>query len=130
MTGFNISFNVARAGLEKGITPSVISTDISLFSYHGPVFNLTSVMSTFLGLGLTLQEIVRMTTINPAKIFHVDDRFGSLKVGRNADVSLLKVVDGDWTFVDTEKQSVNVTKAIVPVTTIKNGTEIEIPPIF
>ena len=126
--GFNISFDMARAGLEKGLLPSMITTDISLFSYHGPVYNLTSVMSTFLELGLSLQEIIRMTTLNPAKIFNIDDTFGSLKVGRSADISLLKIADGNWTFVDYGKQPLTVQKAIVPVSTLKNGQEIEVPP--
>ncbi|CAL2105289.1 Imidazolonepropionase [Tenacibaculum sp. 190524A02b] len=38
--------------------------------------------------GLTEQEAWDMITINPAKLLHLDDRTGSIKVGKDADVVL------------------------------------------
>ncbi|SEC87805.1 Imidazolonepropionase [Tenacibaculum sp. MAR_2009_124] len=38
--------------------------------------------------GLTEQEAWSMVTINPAKLLHLDDRTGSIKVGKDADVVL------------------------------------------
>ncbi len=38
--------------------------------------------------GLTPEEALDMVTINPAKMLHVSDRVGSLKVGKDADVVL------------------------------------------
>jgi imidazolonepropionase-like amidohydrolase len=70
--------------------------------------------------GLTEEEALKMVTLNPAKMLHVDDRVGSLKVGKDADVvlwsdnplsiyakSLYTIVDGTIYFdreKDTEKQ--------------------------
>jgi len=36
--------------------------------------------------GLTAQEAWRMVTINPAKLLHIADRTGSIKVGKDADI--------------------------------------------
>ncbi len=36
--------------------------------------------------GVTEEEALRMVTLNPAKMLHVDDRVGSLKVGKDGDV--------------------------------------------
>jgi imidazolonepropionase-like amidohydrolase len=57
--------------------------------------------------GLTPEEALSLVTINPAKMLHVDDKVGSLKVGKDADVviwsdnplsiyakSLYTIVDG------------------------------------
>ncbi len=57
--------------------------------------------------GLTAEEALALVTINPAKMLHVDDRVGSIKVGKDADVvvwsdspvsiyakSLYTIVDG------------------------------------
>lgn len=65
--------------------------------------------------GVTEQEALEMVTINPAKMLHVDDRVGSLKIGKDADVviwsdhplsiyakSLYTIVDGTVYF-DREK---------------------------
>lgn len=36
--------------------------------------------------GLTEEEALKLVTLNPAKMLHVDDKVGSLKVGKDADV--------------------------------------------
>ncbi len=38
--------------------------------------------------GLTEEEALKMVTINPAKMLHVDDRVGSIKAGKDADLVL------------------------------------------
>jgi adenine deaminase len=38
--------------------------------------------------GVTEEEALKMVTLNPAKMLHVDDRVGSLKVGKDGDVVL------------------------------------------
>lgn len=38
--------------------------------------------------GVTEEEALKMVTLNPAKMLHVDDRVGSLKIGKDADVVL------------------------------------------
>jgi imidazolonepropionase-like amidohydrolase len=64
---------------------------------------------------LTEEEAFKMVTLNPAKMLHVDDRVGSLKIGKDADVvvwsdnplsiyakSLYTIVDG-VVYFDREK---------------------------
>ncbi len=38
--------------------------------------------------GLSEQEALKMVTLNPAKLLHLDDRMGSIKVGKDADIVL------------------------------------------
>jgi len=38
--------------------------------------------------GLSEQEALKLVTLNPAKILHLDDRMGSIKVGKDADMVL------------------------------------------
>ena len=38
--------------------------------------------------GLSEQEALNLITINPAKLLHLDDRMGSIKVGKDADIVL------------------------------------------
>lgn len=38
--------------------------------------------------GLTPSETLRLVTLNPAKAFHLDDRVGSLEVGKDADIAV------------------------------------------
>src|SRR5204862_4273197 len=62
---------------------------------------LTWVMSKFLNMGLTLEQVVAMATVNPAKVINRAPKLGTLQVGAPADVSLLEVVEGPVEFVDT-----------------------------
>jgi adenine deaminase len=38
--------------------------------------------------GVTEEEALKMVTLNPAKMLHIDDKVGSLKVGKDGDVVL------------------------------------------
>ncbi|MGL1562901.1 amidohydrolase family protein, partial [Vibrio parahaemolyticus] len=38
--------------------------------------------------GISEEDALKMVTINPAKMLHVDDRVGSIKEGKDADLVL------------------------------------------
>ena len=61
------SFTVAEAMLASGLVPDVISSDLHQRSILGPCFDLPTCMSKFLALGLSLGEVVRAATVNPAR---------------------------------------------------------------
>ena len=61
-------------------------------------------MSKFLNMGFTLEQVVAMATVSPARIINRAPKLGTLQVGAPADVSLLEVVEGPVEFVDTREQ--------------------------
>jgi dihydroorotase len=82
---------------------------------------MTEMMTRFLGLGFTLEQVVTMCTANPAKAIGAADRLGSLGVGRQADISVLQTHEGDWVVYDVLGASLRVKQAVVPVLTVKRG---------
>jgi len=62
------SFDTARKGREIGVVPHTICTDLVKASIDFMVFSLPATISRFLAIGYTLEELVAMTTINPARI--------------------------------------------------------------
>jgi dihydroorotase len=78
-------------------------------------------MAKFMSIGYSLSDVVRMTTTSAAAGLGMGDRLGALVVGREADVSIIDVVDGNWKFTDTVNQVFTGTKALVPVQTIRAG---------
>jgi dihydroorotase len=122
---FNFSFDVARRVLDQGLVPNCISTDLTIPSRSETVHSLVEVMARFLGLGFTLREVLRMCTANPARAIGEQDRLGSLQVGRQADISVLDVRQGDWVVYDSLRQALPVQTAIVPVLTVKKGRVFE-----
>jgi dihydroorotase len=88
-----------------------------LHTVHG----LVEIMARFLGLGFTFDQVVAMCTVNPARVLGEQDRLGSLAVGRQADISVLDLRQGDWLVYDTLGDSLRITQMPVPVLTVKRG---------
>jgi dihydroorotase len=100
--GGSFDYTVAEAAIAGGAGPDVISSDIHVFSGNSPGMPyLTWVMSKFMNLGYTLEQVVTMATATPAKVINKMPKSGTLQVGAPADVSLLEVVEGPVGFVDT-----------------------------
>lgn len=100
--GGSFDYTVAEAAIAGGAGPDVISSDIHVFSGNTPGMPyLTWVMSKFMHLGYTLEQVVTMATATPAKVINKMPKAGTLQVGAPADVSLLDVVEGPVGFVDT-----------------------------
>lgn len=118
---FNFSFEVARRQLDQGVVPDTISTDMGLLNWKATVYSMAETMSKFLAVGLSLEEVIRKTTANPAKALGLSDTLGAIAVGREADLSVLDIVAGDWEFTDSSSAHFRGTQAIVPAVTIRAG---------
>jgi dihydroorotase len=118
---FNFNFDVARRQLDQGVVPDTISTDMGLINWKATVHSMTETMSKFLAVGLSLEEVIRCTTVNPAKALGMADTLGAIAVGREADLSVLDVVEGDWQFTDSSGARFRGAQAIIPVVTIRAG---------
>lgn len=100
--GGSFDYTVAEVAIASGAGPDVISSDIHVFSGNTPGMPyLTWVMSKFMNLGYTLEQVVTMATATPAKVINKLPKAGTLQVGAPGDVSLLEVVEGPVSFVDT-----------------------------
>lgn len=115
--------------MAQGILPTTLSSDLTSQSLDGPVYGMTVTMSKFLALGLNLEQVVAMSTVNPARALGAQDIIGSLKPGMDADVSILEILSGTWRLVDSEEQTVEATRLIVPTLTIKSGQAIPAKPV-
>src|SRR5215213_3018506 len=92
----NFGFDVGRRVLDQGMLPHCISTDLTVPGRLTTVHSLVEIMDRFIALGFSLEQVVRMVTVNPARALGEQDRLGSLAVGRQADVSVLEVRQGQW----------------------------------
>ena len=117
----NFSFDVGRRVIDQGLHPHCISTDLTVPGRLETVHSMTEIMTRFLGLGYTLDQIVTMSTENPARAVGVERRLGSLAPGRQADISVLELRDGDWKVHDVVGATLRVKQAVVPFLTVKKG---------
>jgi dihydroorotase len=95
----SFGFATAQQMLKCGFPPDVISSDVHLTSIDGPAHDLLTTMSKFLGMGVPLGEVVRMSTINAARAVRREDR-GTLKPGLLGDASVLALERGRFTLTD------------------------------
>ena len=126
----HLGLDIARKGMEQGILPTTLSTDLNLISVKGPVFNVVATMSKFIALGLSLDQAIEMTTINPARILSEEHSRGKLGIGMPADVSIIEPREGEFLFTDgMPGNTFNGKLLLVPKLTLKNGVEIAPGPV-
>ncbi len=83
--GGSFDYTVAEPAIAQGCPPDTISSDIHVFSGNTPGMPyLTWVMSKFMGLGFTLEQVVAMATVNPAKVINRMPKLGTLQVAHRA----------------------------------------------
>jgi dihydroorotase len=121
----NFGFEVARKVLDQGLVPHCISTDLTVPGRRNTVHSLVEMMGRFLGLGFLLEQVVAMCTVNPAMVLGEQERLGSLRVGRQADISVLDVRSGDWVVYDAVGESLRISQAVVPLLAVKRGQVFE-----
>ena len=117
----NFSFDVGQRVIDQDLVPHCISTDLTVPGRVNTVHSMVEMMTRFLALGFTLDQVVTMCTSNPAKAIAQDHRLGSFIEGRQADVSVLDLRDGDWVVKDVVGGSLPAQKAFIPILTIKRG---------
>ncbi len=120
--GGSFDYTVAEAAIAQGCPPDTISSDIHVVSGNTPGMPyLTWVMSKFLSLGFTLEQVVAMATINPAKVINRAPKLGTLQIGAPGDVAIMELVEGPTSFVDTRNNARNGRAYLKPVQTVTAG---------
>lgn len=92
-------FRNAVRSLEGGFPPDTISTDLHMGNIHGAVLSLVHVMSKYLAMGMPLADIIRKTTMEPARVIGHPE-LGTLRAGSCADIALLAKQDGPFRYAD------------------------------
>jgi len=105
---------------KQGFKPNSISTDLHTGSMNGGMKDMSNVMSKFLNLGLSVQEVIERSTWNPAKIIQREE-LGNLSVGAGADVAVYRLEEGKFGFIDTQGYRMDGTKKLVCELTLRDG---------
>ncbi len=118
----SFDYAIAEPAIAQGLSPDTISSDIHAVSANSPSLPfLPGVMSKFLNLGFSLEQVVAMATINPARVIGKVEGLGSLRVGAPADVSMLQLVEEPVTFLDTKGNKRQGARYLKPVQAIRAG---------
>jgi dihydroorotase len=140
--GSHFSYRLARKALDAGIIPDTLGADMHGYNTYVPPppgtpaehaddeahpfagqakFSLTQAMSSMLALGLTMEQVVPMVSVNAAKMIGMEDQIGSLKPGVVADVSVLSDQRGKFLLRDNEKNEVVAERLLQPLFCLREG---------
>ena len=92
-------FNQAVPAMQQGFAPDTISTDLHRASMNAGMKDMLNVMSKFLNLEMPLPDVIEASTWRPARTIHRED-LGHLSVGAEADLTILRLREGDFGFLD------------------------------
>ncbi|MBM3944177.1 MAG: amidohydrolase/deacetylase family metallohydrolase [SAR202 cluster bacterium] len=117
----SFSFRVAEKAFAQGFFPDNISSDVHRYNIEGPVFDQVTILSRFLHMGMSLEDVIRLSTHVPAKIMGVAEHLGTLRAGAVGDAAVLRIDEGKFTLTDAHKVSVTATKRLTHVHTVRAG---------
>lgn len=118
--GGAFSWHQAVPAIEQGWIPDSISTDLHISSMNRGMKSMTNVMSKILNQGVSLYDVVAMSTHHPAMQIQRPD-LGHLSVGAGADVTMLRVDRGTFGFLDVGNARFTGDKLLVAEMTISGG---------
>ncbi len=113
-------WDIAIPFIDQGFKPNTISTDMHASSALGTAVSMANVMSKFLCLGMSLEDVIRCSTLNPAKVINRPE-LGSLKAGNTADVAVFEVLKGEFDYRDAGAGKFNGDKRIQNHMTLFGG---------
>ena len=117
----HITWEVAERALQQGFLPDTISSDLTQPGRKDRVFDFPTVISKFLLLGMSLDQVIAAATTNAARAIHPFRDCGTLRVGAIADVAIFELRTGEFEFVDNVKATRVGTQKLVPAGVVVGG---------
>ena len=116
----SFSFRQAIPAVRQGFIPDSISSDYHVESMNAGMKDLLNVMSKLLNMGMSVADVIASATRNQAREIGREE-LGTLAVGGAADVAVLRLVSGEFGFVDSARRRMAGTQKLVCELTLKNG---------
>ena len=118
--GGSFIWRQAVPAIKQGFMPTVISTDLHTQSMNAAMKDLCNILSKFMAIGMTLEEVISRATWKPAQVINRPD-LGHLSVGAEADIAVLKLRNGDFGYTDVRNKKINANQKLETELTIRAG---------
>jgi dihydroorotase len=118
--GGSFAWRIAVPAMKQGFLPDSISTDLHIGSMNAGMKDMLNVMDKFLAMGMPLDDVIVRSTWHPAREIKREE-FGHLSVGAPADVTVLKLEQGQFGFVDMYGARLRGTQKLTCELTLRDG---------
>ncbi len=147
--GAHFSFDNARAVIEAGVLPTTLGADLHGYNIKFPdggrwyrgmftdtadmeppedaslpfstPYGIHHAMTEMMALGVALPQVVAMATNHAANLLRMQDRIGALRAGMDADISVFRVLQGEWTLRDSNGVEVVAHQLLHPERVVRAG---------
>jgi dihydroorotase len=119
--GSHLNFDVAEKCLQQNFPPDTISTDLTNTAVERRIFDLPTMVSKFMAIGVDLEKAVAMVTSNAARMFDYGAEIGTLLPGSEADIAIFDLRDGKFEFVDSDGGIRTGSQMLVNKTVVRHG---------
>jgi dihydroorotase len=120
----HLRWDIAESVLRAGFLPDTFSTDWTPEGRAAQVIDFPNVMSKFLMLGMSVDQVVACATSNASRVFEVFRDRGTLNVGAPADVAVLELKEGNFEFVDNYENKRTGPQRLFPSATVLAGKRV------
>lgn len=116
-------FKNFETSVKSGFLPATISTDITCCSAYkrGGRYGMTMCMNIAKSVGINEKDIFRAVTSTPAKVLEKENEWGSIKVGRIADIAVFDYTDEGFDLTDNAGNSLKSDMGYRCVLTVCDG---------
>jgi dihydroorotase len=118
--GGSFAWRIAVPAIKEKFLPDSISTDLHIGSMNSGMKDMLNVMSKFLVMGLSLDEVVARSTWNPAREIHHEE-LGNISVGAPADIAVLRLERGQFGYTDMYGARLSGDRRLTCELTLRDG---------
>jgi dihydroorotase len=118
--GGSFFWSQAIPAIKQGFIANTISSDLHTGSMNSAMKDMCNLMSKFLNMGLSVQDVILRSTWNPAKVIKRSE-LGNLSPGSDADIAVFSLVKGDFGFLDITGEKLKGTQKLVAELTMRAG---------
>ena len=117
----NYDLEVCKKAMAQGFAPDIISSDVNTSGlYLQPLHSLPRIMSKYLALGMSLEDVLDAVILTPARLLHREE-LASMEAGTVADIAVLRIIGKELHYSDMAGHHMTGSQAIVPQMTMKGG---------
>ena len=110
---------VGQRAFAQGFLPDIVSSDFTQRACRPDSCQLPTMMSEAMAAGMKFEDVLTCCTCNPAKL--MKGVTVGLEVGNPANITVLELRKGDFTFVDAQKNEMKGENKVIVAATLCRG---------
>ena len=118
--GAGFWFSQAIPAFQQGLAPNSFGSDLHRFSMNAGMKSMLNIMSKYMAIGMSLEDVISRASWNPARSIKRED-LGNLSEGSVADITVLNEMTGKFGFIDAGGNRIEGSKKLEAELTIRAG---------